>query len=583
MKVHIAQKAGFCMGVRRAVDLTLDLVNKEQGPISTYGPLIHNPQVLGVLENKGVGVSKRAPAHPGQGTVIIRAHGVPPQEKARLEDSGLTVRDATCPRVLKVQAIIRRHRKEGRTTVIIGDRNHAEVLGLMGYAGDDCHVVSREEDIDKLVLDRPYIVVSQTTQDEDSFERLSEMIHARFPGGKIFNTICDSTHKRQDEVKKLCGRVEALVVVGGKTSANTKRLAEIAGEMGVDVFLVETEEELDLAAFGKYDEVGVTAGASTPSWMINRVVRVLEGVPGRSEGWGKAVAFKTVQLLMATNAYVAVAGALLTAAWARLLGLPISAESAGVACGYLFAMHNFNRLAGGGSDTFHDPMLSAFRVRYRRPLLLVSSAALVFAFFLTFRQGRLPFILFAAMSVFGLLYSTPILPRRLPVTRLKEIPGSKTALVALAWALVVAVLPALGHEIPWPRVASAFVVVLLMVMVRNALFDIFQVQGDRIAGRETLPVVIGVDKTMSVLNIVLAVIAFLGVVLPAAGLLAAPAGYGVLAGALYLGAYLVLYRRGRVTSGARAEFALETAFVWTAFFILALGAVGPGAVTSVGM
>ena len=238
------------MGVRRAVDLTLDLVNSgEGGSIATYGPLIHNPQVLNVLENKGVGILQEVPEE-DSGTVIIRAHGVPPSEKESLKQSGLEVKDATCPRVLKVQAIISRHRKEGRSTVIIGDRNHAEVMGLMGYAGEDCRVVSNEEDARSVEIDGPYIIVSQTTQDEASFERLSGIIVSRFPDGKVFNTICDSTHVRQDEVRNLCRRVEALVVVGGKNSANTKRLAEIAQSSGIAVYLIETEEEIDADAMG---------------------------------------------------------------------------------------------------------------------------------------------------------------------------------------------------------------------------------------------------------------------------------------------------------------------------------------------
>ena len=278
MKVVIAKKAGFCMGVRRAVDLTLDLVNQEEPNISTFGPLIHNPQVLEVLQDKGVGVLKQIPlaAH---GTVIIRAHGVPPAHKERLKQSGLTVKDATCPRVLKVQAIISKHRKLGKTTVIIGDRNHAEVDGLMGYAGPDCHVVSNEAEAAALTLARPYIIVSQTTQDERVFEQITAIITDRCPGGEVFNTICDSTHRRQDEVRKLTEQVEAVVVVGGKTSANTTRLAEIAAGLGRPVFLIESEEELEVASLGKFDCVGVTAGASTPTWMINRVVRALEAIP----------------------------------------------------------------------------------------------------------------------------------------------------------------------------------------------------------------------------------------------------------------------------------------------------------------
>lgn len=277
MKVILAKHAGFCMGVRRAVETTLQLVETRQVPIATFGPLIHNPQVLEMLAEKGVQVLEEVPADT-KATVVIRAHGVPPARKRSLEESGVVVEDATCPRVVKVQAIIDKYRRQGYTTVIIGDRDHAEVEGLMGHAGKVGLVVSRMEDLDDLELSIPYIVVSQTTQDEEMFQEITAAILARYPGGKVFNTICDSTHKRQDEVRQMCREVDALVVVGGRNSANTKRLAEIADGLSCPVFLVETESELDGEKLRGYNSVGVTAGASTPAWIIREVVETLEAI-----------------------------------------------------------------------------------------------------------------------------------------------------------------------------------------------------------------------------------------------------------------------------------------------------------------
>ncbi|HET97339.1 MAG TPA: 4-hydroxy-3-methylbut-2-enyl diphosphate reductase [Desulfurivibrio alkaliphilus] len=277
MKVILAKHAGFCMGVRRAVETTLKLVDTRQAPISTFGPLIHNPQVLDMLAEKGVNVLEEVPANT-RGTVVIRAHGVPPARKRHLEESGAVVEDATCPRVVKVQAIIDKYRRQGYTTVIVGDRDHAEVEGLMGHAGRAGLVVSRMSDLDGLELSPPYIVVSQTTQDEEMFQAITAAILKRYPGGKVFNTICDSTHKRQDEVREMCRQVDALVVVGGRNSANTKRLAEIADGLNCPVFLVETENELDPEKLRAYQLVGVTAGASTPTWIIREVVETLESI-----------------------------------------------------------------------------------------------------------------------------------------------------------------------------------------------------------------------------------------------------------------------------------------------------------------
>ncbi len=276
MKVILAEKAGFCMGVRRAVDTCLTLAEKEKD-ISTFGPLIHNPQVLEHLRQKGVRILEQIPESIN-GKVVIRAHGVPPQQKERLAGAGADVRDATCPRVQKVQAVIRKYAGQGYDTVIIGDKNHAEVVGLMGFAGSGVFVVSASDDLEGIAPSSPFIVVSQTTQDEETFLKLSGLIKECYPDCLIFNTICDSTHKRQDEVLSLGGKVDAIVVVGGRGSANTRRLGELARGMGKPVFLVESEHELDPAALAGFASVGVTAGASTPSWVIEKVVKALEEV-----------------------------------------------------------------------------------------------------------------------------------------------------------------------------------------------------------------------------------------------------------------------------------------------------------------
>ncbi len=277
MKVILAEKAGFCMGVRRAFDTTLETVHNTGGKIATYGPLIHNPQVLAVLKEQGVEILDEIPAK-RSGTIIIRAHGVPPDHKAKLLKTGADVKDATCPRVMKVQVIIQKYREQNYTTIIIGDKNHAEVLGLMGYAEPKVHVVSNADDIDSLSVSGSYIIVSQTTQDDQSFEQLSSEIISRFPQGKVFNTICDSTHKRQDEVRSLCKQVQAMVVIGGKGSANTQRLGQVAEKMGCPVFMCETNQDIDLKALSQYERVGVTAGASTPEWVIKKVIKTLESL-----------------------------------------------------------------------------------------------------------------------------------------------------------------------------------------------------------------------------------------------------------------------------------------------------------------
>lgn len=578
------------MGVRRAVETTLKTVQHSDGRIATYGPLIHNPQVLQLLDERGVDVLSEIPAQ-HNGTVIIRAHGVPPQDKERLESAGARVQDATCPRVMKVQAIIKKHKKEGRATVIIGDKNHAEVIGLMGYAAPAVHVVSSLADADELQLVGPYIIVSQTTQDEQSFQEYSARIMARFPQGKVFDTICDSTHKRQHEVRVLCQQVEAIVVVGGKSSANTQRLGEIATGMGRPVFMCENEADLDLAALGQFDVVGVTAGASTPTWMINRVIRQIEAVPGRQEGPFSRLIRRLVWFLLMTNIYVSGGGGLLAMAIAAICGgvPPLAAFT--IAFGYLLAMHNINRFVGlnfqGASGRparpkagkrgyalemhpgkINDPVQERFCRHFCRPILVLSGMTLVFSGALVWQLGSLPFVIFIAMSFFGSLYGSHIFPHSLQslfkVKGLKEIPGSKTFLVALAWSLVVVILPC------WPVLSERGGVLLVLgllmlgvIYVRNALFDVFDVQGDKMVGKETLPVCIGERRTLQLLTRILLLLAGLTVAgiatpLPMAGLLFLP-------GIFLLWIFVSMYRKERIFPGLASTFMLETTL-----YILAL-------------
>jgi (E)-4-hydroxy-3-methyl-but-2-enyl pyrophosphate reductase len=277
VKLIVARTAGFCMGVRRAVEMTLEAVDTCQKPICTFGPLIHNPQVLKLLGQKGIAVIETVPPR-GCGTVLLRAHGVPPTVKAALETAGFRVVDATCPRVIKVQTIIRGHAAEGYGTIIVGDRNHPEVVGLLGYAGACGYVVGSLEELADLPRLTRAIIVAQTTQNTLFYQGIKTWVGRHWPHYRVFDTICDSTEKRQTEVQQLAEVADAVVVVGGHNSGNTNRLAEIARQAGKPTQQVETEHELDFGALAGARSIAVSAGASTPDWMIRRVIQVLTEV-----------------------------------------------------------------------------------------------------------------------------------------------------------------------------------------------------------------------------------------------------------------------------------------------------------------
>lgn len=275
MEIKIAKKAGFCMGVRRALNLVLKALNEGKKPIYTFGPLIHNPQTLELLKKLGVEILKKPEEKVPSGICIIRAHGIPPEERELLKKRHFLI-DGTCPRVLKVQGLAKNAVEQGKEVVIVGDKEHAEVKGILGFCKGKGYVVSSWEDLEKLPPLKEYLILSQTTQDQELFYTLASAIKAKYPKGEVINTICNATEIRQREVRRLCKECSTIIVIGGKFSANTKRLAQIAEEEGAKVYLIEKPEELPLSQIKKLSKIGITAGASTPNWLINEVVNKIK-------------------------------------------------------------------------------------------------------------------------------------------------------------------------------------------------------------------------------------------------------------------------------------------------------------------
>jgi 4-hydroxy-3-methylbut-2-enyl diphosphate reductase len=275
MRVEVANTAGFCMGVTRAMELALRAARDGDGPLYTLGPLIHNHQAVATLESEGIRSVENADDVPVGATVIIRAHGVRPEVRSALAERDLRVIDATCPHVLASQRRIAERSAAGSSVIIVGDRDHAEIRGLVGHARGAYAVISTSEELESVRLPEPLCVIAQTTFSERTYHQIVDEARRRFPDIEVFESICSSTEDRQREVREMAQRVEAIVVVGGRHSANTLRLAEIARSTGRPTVHVETAGELDLAELANVSHVGVTAGASTPSWVIDEVVEVL--------------------------------------------------------------------------------------------------------------------------------------------------------------------------------------------------------------------------------------------------------------------------------------------------------------------
>lgn len=569
MKIDIAKTAGFCMGVRRAVELALDAPAKQAEPIYTYGPLIHNPQVLGLFAEKGITVLTAIP-ETGHGTVLIRAHGVPPADKQRLTDAGFKVVDATCPRVIRVQTIIRVHARKGFAAIIVGDRDHPEVVGLVGHAGDAGHVVSSMAELEALPAFEKAIIVAQTTQNLRFYARVKAWAAEQFPHYKTFDTICDSTEKRQAEVKQLADRVDAVIVVGGRESGNTRRLAEIAAETGKPAFHIETEAELASCCLDGVEQLGITAGASTPNWIIKRVYRELERLPLKKQKGIVRAANQLIKVLLLVNVYVAVGAGCLCFACTRLLGMPPGGAPISVAMLYVLSMHLLNHLTGTAEDEYNDPERARFYRRHRLALSIISIAAGSLGLLSASAIGGTAFVALLIMSLLGLTYNLYLIPDGFGFRfrRIKDIPGSKTILIAVAWGVVVALLPGFtGNPASWLGVGGVFAWATALVFARTAFFDLLDVQGDRIIGKETLPILLGDRRTFALLKRLLVGCMLLPVALAAAGV-STNLGYLL---ALCPAAMLILvrsYARGRMLPGMRLEFMVESLFLLSGLLTL---------------
>lgn len=573
-RVKLAKSAGFCMGVRRAVHMALEAAMKKNGPIYTYGPLIHNPQVLEILEGKGIQPIREEPGNeffPVEGknraVIIIRAHGVRPSESKKIKSLGAQLINATCPHVGKVQGIIQRYAREGFAILIAGDRDHAEVMGLLGYARDRGTVIGTLEDLEALPPMDKVCLVAQTTQDHTHFGKLAEAAKQKFPGVKIFDTICISTQRRQEEVAFLAGRVDAMVVVGGKGSGNTRRLARISKEAGVPTFHVETEKDLDMEELSRYPVIGVTAGASTPNWLILRVVERLQRL---ETPWAIIPFLRNLGRIAAISyLLLALGAACLAFAGGLIQGLSPKLSWILIAGFYVFSMHILNRLTDKASENFNQPARTDFYERYGKWMIpagiLSAGVALILAWF----EGALPFLLLLAISALGMVYNLRVFPlrpgSRFHYQRLKDIPGSKTLFVALAWGVATSLLSALAQDGRLrPGTAVAFLFTSILVFVRTTLYDFKDIQGDLMVGKETIPIVLGRKKAEWLVVFLLSI---LGVVLT----LAAPLGWGtsVTSILLFSLAYMVfcywLYRRQILGWTFLFEWVVDGTFIFAGF------------------
>ena len=275
MEVKVAKTAGFCFGVKRAVEKAYEVAEQRQGEVYTYGPIIHNEEVVADLANKGVQVleTENELRKLEKGTVIIRSHGVPKYIYELLKEKHLDYVDVTCPFVLKIHRIVEEESKKGRHIVIVGNAEHPEVAGIKGWCRGDCTVLKTKEEA-RNFLEKGYekvCVVSQTTFNYNNFQEIVEILSEKGYDKLVLNTICNATQDRQSEAAQIAKQVDAMIVVGGKHSSNTQKLYEICKSECKDTYYIQTLADLDSEGFPSVQCVGITAGASTPNKIIEEV------------------------------------------------------------------------------------------------------------------------------------------------------------------------------------------------------------------------------------------------------------------------------------------------------------------------
>jgi (E)-4-hydroxy-3-methyl-but-2-enyl pyrophosphate reductase len=274
LKVVVSEGVGFCSGVKRAIRMALDSAGRCEAPVYSLGPLIHNPQVVDRLRREGIRPLTRL--RNGKGAVVVRSHGISYRDVEDLKARGYDVIDATCPFVRKAQENARRISDMGYRLVVVGERKHPEVKGILGHVDGAAVVVENLKQAKALKFGQRVGIIAQTTVPIDTFSSIVCEIARKSREILVINTICSETAKRQDKARALAATVDAVLVVGGRNSANTSRLATLCSSMCPKTYHIETAEEIKSRWFRAGSTVGVVAGASTPKWLVDNIVERLE-------------------------------------------------------------------------------------------------------------------------------------------------------------------------------------------------------------------------------------------------------------------------------------------------------------------
>lgn len=491
IQITVAKSAGFCPGVKSAIDKVLELSKQRTKKIYTLGPLIHNKQVIETLKEKNIeSIDSPDDIKDKDCIVVIRAHGIPPIEEAKLRSLGVEVVDATCPLVKRAQEKIRIYALQDYTTIIIGDKEHAEITGLMGYTEGHGRVISGPEEVKNLPHFEKLNVVAQTTQEPEVFALASDLLKSKADTLVVSNTICHPTTHRQKETVEQSKDADLVIVVGGKNSANTTRLYQIAERIAKKAMHIEKVEDLNKAMFHHVRKVFITAGASTPSWMIENISDAVHQILERPKNRFLAALAFLWRVAITSSLFTAASSVALIYVCIKLEGAVISHKLMLMAGLFVFSLHTLNRALEKGtssSDSVRKFLFATHRNKSHAAAYIAGAAALWLAFSINWKV----FLAVAFFWAIGIWY-----PHKTQYTVAnfgKFFPTSKDVFTTFGWAYMCAYVPALqnaGMGISKYSIYAVFFAFLLVFM-RSVLCGIVQVHSDLIVGRENFYKAVG--------------------------------------------------------------------------------------------
>jgi len=556
LKIIVAKNAGFCPGVKNAIDKVIELSKKTGKKIYTLGPLIHNKDVIKALEEKNIYAVENAEAITEKGAIlVIRAHGIPPELESKIRTLKLEVIDGTCPLVKNAHEIIGKYASLGYHTVIVGDRDHAEVIGLMGYAGGKVFVVSGPEEAAGLPEMEKANIMAQTTQEEKVFSAALLEVQKKAGELVISNTICNPTKQRQRETVEFAKISDLVVVVGGRHSANTRRLFQICEKLAKAAILIEREDELSPEILAGKGSVFITAGASTPNWLIEKVYEKVKKLSKPEKERFPEKLLLVWKAAVTSGIYTGVSAAFLTYAASRLLGSEyIPKKILFISAMFVLSLHVLNR-ALEKSTVEADEIKHLLFIKFRSATKLLAYFFGVTAIAVSYTLDLRIFFSLSLIWLAGILY-----PYKL-FEYVSKIPGSKDLVLAAGWTFACALIPVFWFREPLNALTlSCFAFIFTLSFMRSVLLSISQNYNDMIVGKENLYKALGETNTHRLLffSSFLSLVFFV--------LCSLAGGHGglkiaMLISLLYYSALVVFFRMNKIPDKITSEVVIDLQFI----------------------